>query len=347
MQAPTSQLVRKRVEKERIERFRLQDRDRSGVIEGPELRRALEELGLWSDDASILAALERHDLDHSGGLDLWEFTTLVRGRTTGAAGGARRRGDAKAARARAQRSRATDLRQPRGRAAGERAVELGGLPVCQPPDAPGPRDVLEGGDSRVKRARPHRARAAPVDPCEGRCQRRAEVEVKELLRQDYIQPCAAAIRRAKFGAQNSARNFAAAILSDASPTARLQAHQPDARRWPPARAASGAVRVNDSVTAPWNVPSPPREGPRRRKGAPLPFESTVTLNHDDFPEDIPSGYFIGVAGGVKAHPPQRAWSSTCAARRPMPTAPASTPRPPARPRPASPAVPGYQVLGRR
>ena len=79
MQAPTSQLVRKRVEKERIERaFRLQDRDRSGVIEGPELRRALEELGLRSDDASILAALERHDLDHSGGLDLWEFTTLVR-----------------------------------------------------------------------------------------------------------------------------------------------------------------------------------------------------------------------------------------------------------------------------
>ena len=40
MQAPTSQLVRKRVEKERIERaFRLQDRDRSGVIEGPALRR--------------------------------------------------------------------------------------------------------------------------------------------------------------------------------------------------------------------------------------------------------------------------------------------------------------------
>ena len=66
MQAPTSQLVRKRVEKERIERaFRLQDRDRSGVIEGPELRRALEELGLRSDDASILAALARHDLDHS------------------------------------------------------------------------------------------------------------------------------------------------------------------------------------------------------------------------------------------------------------------------------------------
>ena len=33
MQAPTSQLVRKRVEKERIERaFRLQDRDRSGVV---------------------------------------------------------------------------------------------------------------------------------------------------------------------------------------------------------------------------------------------------------------------------------------------------------------------------
>ena len=68
-----------RVEKERIERaFRLQDRDHSGVIEGPELRRALGELGLRSDDASILAALARHDLDHSGGLDLWEFTTLVR-----------------------------------------------------------------------------------------------------------------------------------------------------------------------------------------------------------------------------------------------------------------------------
>ena len=83
-----------------------------------------------------------------------------------------------------------------------------------------------------------------VDPCEGRCQRRAEVRGQRA-------PAAGlhpAVRRRNSARKNSARKIrrapAAAILSDASPTARLQARQPDARRWPPARAASGAVRAH-------------------------------------------------------------------------------------------------------
>ena len=248
MQAPTSQLVRKRVEKERIERaFRLQDRDHSGVIEGPELRRALEELGLRSDDASILAALERHDLDHSGGLDLWEFTTLVREADDAVRQAALDDEETRKRRElRAQRSRATDFfanpedvtpqaNEPSSWAGSQFANHL----TLRGPETYSRAEIHASNErDRIERERRQWIRAkAGVSGA-------PKSEVKELLRQDYIQPCAAAIRRAKFGAQNSARNFAAAILSDASPTARLQARQPDARRWPPARAASGAVRAH-------------------------------------------------------------------------------------------------------
>jgi len=210
MQAPTSQLVRKRVEKERIEcAFRLQDRDRSGVIEGPELRRALEELGLRSDDASILAALERHDLDHSGGLDLWEFTTLVREADDAVRQAALDDEETRKRRElRAQRSRATDFfanpedvtpqaNEPSSWAGSQFANHL----TLRGPETYSRAEIHASNErDRIERERRQWIRAkAGVSGA-------PKSEVKELLRQDYIQPCAAAIRRAKirrakFGAQ--------------------------------------------------------------------------------------------------------------------------------------------------
>ena len=205
MQAPTSQLVRKRVEKERIERaFRLQDRDRSGVIEGPELRRPLEELGLRSDDASILAALARHDLDHSGGLDLWEFTTLVREADDAVRQAALNDEETRKRRElRAQRSKATDFfanpedvtpqaNEPSSWAGSQFTNHL----TLRGPETYTRAEIHASNErDRIERERRQWIRAkAGVSGA-------PKSEVKELLRQDYIQPCAAAIRRAKFGAR--------------------------------------------------------------------------------------------------------------------------------------------------
>ena len=235
MQAPTSQLVRKRVEKERIERaFRLQDRDRSGVIEGPELRRALEELGLRSDDASILAALERHDLDHSGGLDLWEFTTLVREADDAVRQAALDDEETRKRRElRAQRSRATDFfanpedvtpqaNEPSSWAGSQFANHL----------------TLRGPETYTRRrfTRQTSATASSASGASGSVRRPVSAARRSPRSKSSCSRTTSSRAPPQFGAQNSARNFAAAILSHASPTARLQARQPDAS------AATGARR---------------------------------------------------------------------------------------------------------
>ena len=73
-----------------FERF---DADRNGAIDAGELREALAHLGMRADGSQAVQVLRQYDADRSGGIELREFSQLVKdlieyqGRSGGAAGG--------------------------------------------------------------------------------------------------------------------------------------------------------------------------------------------------------------------------------------------------------------------
>ena len=289
MQAPTSQLVRKRVEKERIERaFRLQDRDGSGVIEGRSCARARR-----------ARPAERRRLDPRGAR-----TARSRPRAASTCGSSRRpcaRGGRRVRQAalddeetrkrrelRAQRSRRPTFRQlPEDDAAGERAGSWAGSQFANHLTLRGPetdsRAEIHASNERDRIERERRQWIRAKAGVSG-----APKSEVELLRQDYI-----AVRRRN--SPRIRRQFGAQFAAPPSPT---PLRPPVCRPANPMRGAraTGARRRRrrrahrQRDRQPWNVPSPPRDHPRRRKGAPLPFESTVT----DQPRRLPRGHPLGL-----------------------------------------------------